>query len=325
MDGKEQKPAPVEIAYLSENGPNAHGGISCRPSELLFDDEPLESILYGKDMSGPTCSDIFQEASDLTRDMLEFHDRGDTKGLVEKISEFVLKERPISQETALYLTAMISKIVPNYPMPLLDLDLEPAGRLSEQIWTLAININNDQLVKMISGPLFRFYEHSRRYDEARKILLKLIDISVKHHDQASLAVALNNYAFEFLLENRFSEAIPHFSKAATMFKNLNIVFEHANARANCLLCQFECEEFEIFEKNETELRTIFKILKTSHAWHARKPLILLAKIQEKRNRFKTAIRLVKLAIASCKQSRTKYPELDEAYLQHLIKHSAMAI
>ena len=66
-----------------------------------------------------------------------------------------------------------------------------------------------------------------------------------------------------------------------------------------------------------ELKAFSMTLDKSSDWHRRKPLIILARIEERRGNITAAIRLVEKAIKVCENNRTRYPELDATYLEHL--------
>ena len=116
-----------------------------------------------------------------------------------------------------------------------------------------------------------------------------------------------------MLEGRFSEAIPLFEEAARMFEQLNITFQYANSRANYWICRVNLDDIDDMEGIEAELKALLKILSQSGQWHERKPLILLAQIEERRGNIKEAIDLVEQAIKSSRYSNTHYPEQDVIY------------
>jgi len=128
---------------------------------------------------------------------------------------------------------------------------------------------------------------------------------------------INNFAFEYLLERKWKEAIPPFERAARILKENGDQTEYANARANYWTCRFECDEVKEVEEVEAELKILSRKLRDSADWHRRKPLVLLAKIEERRGNLDAAVRLVEQAIEACKGGRTRYPELDQTYLNHL--------
>ena len=128
---------------------------------------------------------------------------------------------------------------------------------------------------------------------------------------------LNNSAFEYLLEGRWKEATPIFEQAAELFKKTGILFEHANSRANYWICRFESEDLQDMEEIQNELESLRKVLNKKGLWQTRKPLILLAKIEQRRGNIRGAVKLVEQAIESAKGSNTQYPELDRRYLEDL--------
>lgn len=65
------------------------------------------------------------------------------------------------------------------------------------------------------------------------------------------------------------------------------------------------------------MKTLLEILEQGGGRKIRKPLILLARIEERRGNLDRAIELVELAIQAGKNSRTRFPEMDAAYLAQL--------
>lgn len=289
------------------------------PLELFFDDEPLDGILYGKKLCGPTRANLFWPSREIVSKIIQADRKLDIKEILEGISELNTLGYPLSIEMCYELLSIAAKMVPNYPLPLIRYDLSPFGPLLENIWALAQKHNEIILLKASGTLLYRWYEHHQKYQNARKILTKLIETYREEKDQSSEAVMLNNFAFEYFLEGRFREAIPIFEQAAGLFKSIGDSFEYANSRANYWLCQLEYNKFLDIEKFERELNDIEKILCVEKSWHARKPLILRAKIEEKKGNIHKAINFVKQAIKSTKGTNTRYPELDCKYLQNLKK------
>ena len=109
----------------------------------------------------------------------------------------------------------------------------------------------------------------------------------------------------------------YFEKASQIFKKNGNKIQYANSRSNYWTCYLESEGFEKIEKAETELNTFAKILDASTYWHRRKPLILLARIEEKRGNIDAALKLVEKALESSQNNNSRYPELDIEYLDKL--------
>jgi len=130
---------------------------------------------------------------------------------------------------------------------------------------------------------------------------------------------LNNLAFEYMLEERWTEAIPIFEEAATIFKEEHISFEYKNTLTNYWICRFGLNDFGDIDETEAEIKRLAVFFKGVGRWNERKPLILLARIEECRGNYEEAIKLVEAAIESAKDSNTRYPEIDMKYLAQLIK------
>lgn len=285
--------------------------------ELVFDDEPMERLLYGEELPGPTPANLFLPGLKHVRQISQACDEGDIPGVLEKVREFQQEKYPLSLEVCYRLMKIMRELVPNCPNPRIEHDLTPLGPLLEEMWTLAQKEKNETLKEVLGMVLVRWYEHHQQYKDARVVLNVLMEKSREKGDQADEAIILNNYAFEYLLEGRWQEAIPLFHQAAMMFMDSGDEYEYANALANYWICRFECADLENLEEVEEELETLRGILRRRTGWHARKPLILLAKIEEIRGNIGAAIQLVEQAIESCRDSKTRYAELDANYLRDL--------
>jgi tetratricopeptide (TPR) repeat protein len=287
------------------------------PHEFFFDDEPLERILYGEDRKGPTRANFFLPASVCKQKIVKAYKNGDLHGALSGISELGKKSYPMSIEACFELAAIISGIVPHYPNPVISFDLLALAPLIEQIWDLASERREERLQEAVGVSLYRWYEHQERFEDARRVLKTLIEIDREKGDRLDEATLINNFAFEYLLEGRYQEATPLFEEAARIFQEKSNEFEYVNVRSNYWICRVEYDDFDEFKVIEEELKAIDKILGKQTDWHARKPLILRAKIEERHGNISAAIQLVEQAIEVGKRAKTRYPELDSIYLEHL--------
>lgn len=284
---------------------------------LVFDDEPLDRVLYGKEVEGPTQANLFVSGLKCVRQIRQAYGDGDIPKTLEGIAEFTRNGDLLSVRMCFELAEIARGIVPSYPNPVLPHDLAPVGSLLEQMWSLAAATENQRLQHSLGTPLFRWYEHHERYPDARRVLNTLLNLYREHGDRSGEATVLNNFAFEYLLEGSWQAAIPLFEQAATTFRNNGNQYEYANSRANYWICRFECGDLGEIEAVETELKQLKSILTKQPGYHGRKPLVLLAKMEERRGNTQAAIRLVEQAIEVCRGSNTRYPEWDANYLSDL--------
>lgn len=290
--------------------------------EFFFDDEPLERILYDKSLEGPTVANLYLQVIEFVIQIENAYKNGHIQDVITKACELGRSFSPISLEICSRLVVIMKSIVPDYTNPIMIFDLLPLKILLEQIWMMALEKENKTLQLNVGPVLYRWHEHHGRYHEAREVLGRLMEINRELKSYFGEAIFLNNFAFEYMLEDRYSEAIPLFEEAARMFEQLNITFQYANSRANYWTCRVNLNDIGDTEGIEAELKTLLKILSQASRYYERKPLILLAQIEERRGNIKEAIDLVEQAIKSCSDSNTHYSEEDVIYLDRLQKKEA---
>lgn len=304
---------PDLIRKLAETNGEAREG----QLEFVFDDESLEHILYGDRGEGPTPAGLFGIGNRHVQEMRAALRLGNHDAVVADCAALAACGCPLSIGTCRELAAVLKTIVPQVPNPVLRVELGPLRPLLEKIWDIAIEKADTDLQKQGSAPLYRWYEHQGMYDDARRILNRLIEINTEQGELSGEAVSRNNLGFEYLLEGRFQEAMEHFEKAARLFEQVGSLAQCANSRANHWICLFERGETGNLDQAETELEKLAESLTHFHFWQARKPYVLLARISEKRGRLRKAVELVKRAIQSAAGSGTRYPETDAEYLKSL--------
>jgi hypothetical protein len=114
-----------------------------------------------------------------------------------------------------------------------------------------------------------------------------------------------------------SYPFPEFEIAATIFEETREEGQRANSLSNSWMCRFESGELTENDQAEPELRRLAEILTGERLWQVRKPLILLDRIAERHSRLEEAISLVQQAIEACRNTNTRYPEMDGEYPAHL--------
>ena len=306
------------VETLLFGGDPGHKEEDGQTEEFVFDDEPLEKILYGEAGNGPTRANLFWPVLELVEEITRAFRESDVPRAIMKASELGLKKLPISTGACRTLALIMESIVPQYPDPVMDHDLSSLGNLLEQIWEVARSSRNPALEESVGTTLYRWYEHHGHYEKARGVQTELLEKPRKRNDPLHEAILINNLAFEYLLERKWREAMHLFEKAVHINQEQGRRFEAANSKANYWICRFECGPVNEIKKTEAELQSLRKQLSESTGWHARKPLILLARIEEGRGNIKAAIELVKEAIESSSNTKTRYGEMDRKYLEALM-------
>jgi len=288
--------------------------------EFVFGMEPVEQVLYGETSPAPAIANAYLNAEARIEEIHSLHAAGNYRDLLKAASSLGESGYPLSIRQCLVLTIMLRAVVPGYPNPVLAFDLEPLGPLLQSMWNNAMKRDDERLQNHIASVYFRWFEHGKRYEDARRILAKTIENCRSHDDRGGEAYALNNFAFEYMLERRWQEAMPLFEAAAEAFRGQTHAVECANSRANYWLCRLECGDVIDLEEAEREVIELKDILcQSGSGWHARKPYVILARIEEARGNWAEAVRFAEQAVNCGQGSDTRYPEEDLRYLEHLKK------
>ena len=285
--------------------------------EIVFDDEPLETVLYGQHGGGKTPASLFGRAREFVSWVREAHRAGDMGTVIDICKVLAARDTSISLGMGSELAHILTEIVPQCPNPVLRYDLAPLCPLLEKIWELALKTENIALQERIAVPSYRCHEHYGQFAEAQRVLRWILEISRRTGNRRDEAIYLNNLGFEYLLEGRYRKALHDFDEAAHLFEAIDDSTQHANSRANYWTCKFESSELDATDQVEKELRGLAKTLSRWKTWQARKPMVVLARIAEQRGDLEDAIRWQEKAIKACEGSGTRYPETDAEYLQRL--------
>ena len=287
--------------------------------QLVFDDEPLERILYGDDLPGATPADVFMPVKKMMYEIRSSFAEEDFANLLRQLSGLLDADLRISVSIYKEILDQLRSFVPQNPNPELKYELSGVSPILEKIWDFARQGDDYSFRDTAGNALYRCYEHCHLYGKARVILQEMVQTEIQRHQASGEAVYTNNLAFEYLFEQKWKEAAPLFENAAQIFFNLEDIFNWANSRANYWTCAVEFAELEELETAEEELHDIAEILRKIENWRERKPHMVLARIHERKGNIEQAIFFVQKAISCAKDSGTKWPKLDELYLRELRK------
>ncbi len=289
--------------------------------ELYFDDESLEDILYPskKGKGGPTPANLYLRTNEQFREFIAAVHDADFSEAVDVAERLGSSDLPMSTGMAMDIARVMRRIIPLDPLAALPCDLRGLRPLLEKVWCMATDLGDDQLVDRLGTPVFRWYEHSGEYSEARRILRCMIERSKAKGDRHDEGILINNFAFEYYLEERYEEALEWFSEAVRIFDEVGDRFEMQNARANCLFCVFEIGDTLDLGSIEAEIKEMQNDLASGTHWQKRKPHLLSAMVEERRGRLIQAIRFARKAAACTKSAKSSYYEMDRHYLAKLKK------
>lgn len=308
-----------KLRGLSEPSPSIEVDV---PDDLVFDDEPIESVLYGHQSSPPTPSSIFQPAREILIRLRSTSTDTKSEEALQTYIRFLNDGYPVSKELFVSLTSTASSLLPVWPKPLSPDMPHSVGRLMECLWRHANEKGDDELKSIAGIRLWEWYEYTKHYADARIVLLALEDIYRDRYEQTSIPAIINNLAFQFQKECMWKEAIVHFDRAACLANELGLKPDFANSRANYWGCRFELEGIDICGLMVPELRRLGAVLREAK-WKAgeRKVLVLLARAEATLGNHQVGIPLLEQAIALDVSQNSMYLEQDQKLLRDLQNHS----
>ena len=147
--------------------------------EFYFDDEPLEHILYGAELNGPSPANLYAPSHKYVQKIITSCREQNLADLISALSALAEVGFLISTKTCHQLVEAIGYLFPYYPNPAVVHDITDMELLLVYIWEIALEKQDVLLLSSVGTPLFRWYEHHGKYEDARQILNKLIEIDSK--------------------------------------------------------------------------------------------------------------------------------------------------
>jgi hypothetical protein len=283
---------------------------------LLFDDEPIESILYDCPSNGASSANAFVD----TEQVLEEIGNalcGDNMPRALEITRWLFRsDLPVSEKACVVLASMFKQLVPNYPRPVIpELVIEYQSLLDELV-TLAQAFDSSILINATETICYRFYEGCGEFDRARDQIALMRDRSEKPFTTAQL---INNYGYEYLLEQDFARARKYFVESLHMFEQLQDENEIANAQANLLTCEFElCTDLEKESLVPTLIHAHTRLYEDDD-WRVRKTMRILAARAESQERMLVAVAWARRAVNATIAVKTHLHQDDKKNLQRLYR------
>jgi tetratricopeptide (TPR) repeat protein len=282
---------------------------------FVFDDEPLESILYGEPGTGPTPACLFAPAEPFVSAIMEAFVQGNVEEALRRMAELLASGDPVSISDLIGFTLLIGSFIPQVPCPIVEDRGISYDTLLEPLFTAGVGRNNSILVEKAGTALHRYYEGRGRFTDAMRIVGVLLEKARETGNRHDEPVFLNNLGYDYLLEGDFDRAMACFQSALNLFPRHGSYLERMNARLNMLLALYECSGGRYNRSFERRASRLLSSL--GNDWRRRKALILLARIAEGSGDLEKAAQLVRQAVDASEGIPTKHRLEDLAYLERL--------
>jgi tetratricopeptide (TPR) repeat protein len=284
---------------------------------FVFDDEPLESILYDDTGAGagPTPAGMFSSSAPFVSTILQAFERGKVDEGLHGIAELLARGDPVNASNLNRFAVLIASFIPNVPCPIVQDRGVPYEALLEHLFAAGLACDENTLVERSGTLLYRFFEGCGRYADAARVVGTLLERAKIKNNRSDEAVLTNNLGYDHLLAGEWERAKGCFARAITLFADDHSGFERANARLNHLLARFERTGGAHPERFERKLYRFQAAL--GKDWRRRKALIPLARIAERRGDLETAIQLARKAVEASDGIPTRHLMDDREYLVRL--------
>lgn len=286
--------------------------------KIYLDDEPLEYILYGEGESCRTMANLYLSGSMCIQKLTDARHQYDWELLNEAVEKLSNIKEHLSKDHYYRIIKTVDSFLPSCPNPQpYNFDADRLVVLMKQIWEYAESCNDKNLQNNAGHHLIRLYEYQKKYENALFISSQLLNNHKQAKETQKEASAFNNHGFILLTQQRWTEAIPLFERAVSLYRELKIDFNQANSLCNYWHCRFKLGDWGDIEETNYILELLIEKLEGSGEWHERKPLILHAQFEEYLGNYRRAMQWVIRAIRSARRSGTRYPEDDRIYLKKL--------
>ena len=287
------------------------------PATLVFDDEPVDSLLH----SGPVCpatpASAFQPARELIAELGTVQSPV-PETVIQRINAFLEAGHSLPDPLFQSLVLLVRSVLPRWPQPA-DPDMPPsAGRLVFQLWEAACRAQRRDWRRAAGEALWEWYEYQHDHAAARVILQELFEDASRSGAAAQLGRLKNNFAFQYFCEGRWTEGAREFELAAALYREQQDEPARANSMASYWGCRVEQGDITAPETAIADLGRLLQIMRDAALrMGQRKALLYLGKIHAAQENWRSARECLEEVVAIDLQQQAMYLEGDRRLLDEL--------
>ncbi len=285
------------------------------PEGFVFDDEPLECILYDMPGAGPTPAGMFASVEPFVAAIEDAFDRGDQDEGLRIMARLLCGGDSVSIPDMIRFAFRIGSLIPQIPCPDVREGAVPYDELLEPLFAAGLACDASILAERAGTSLYRYYEGCGRYADAARVVGVLLERANSKGNRTDEAIYTNNLGYDHLMAGDYARAETLFERGAALFAECGLDVESRNVRMNLLHARFEQAGAESYERFEDELNRF--LADYGKDPRRRKALVLLARISERRGDPEAAARLVRQAMDANEGIPTRLRLDDLEYLERL--------
>lgn len=287
------------------------------PASLVFDDEPVESLLLSGPSRPATSASAFQPARELIAELGTVQTPV-PEPVIQRINTFLEAGHALTDPLFQSLVQLVRSVLPRWPQPA-DPDMpQSAGRLVFQLWEAACLSQRRDWRHSAGEALWEWYEYQHDHAAARIILHELFEDASRCGAAAQLGRLKNNFAFQYFSEGRWAEGAREFELAAALYREQQDEPARANSMANYWGCRVEQGDIAAPEAAIADLERLLQIMRDAALrMGQRKALLYLGKIHAAQENWGTARECLEEVVAIDLQQQAMYLEEDQRLLDDL--------
>ena len=157
---------------------------------FVFDDEPLESILYDDPGAGagPTPAGLFASSEPFVSKILQAFEREEVDEGLHGMAELFACGDPVSASNLNRFAVLIGSFIPSVPCPIVQDRGVPYGALLEHLFAAGLACDGENLVQRAGTLLYRLFEGCGRYGDAARVVGTLLDWSNQRGKSTRLSI-----------------------------------------------------------------------------------------------------------------------------------------
>ena len=225
------------------------------PEDLVYDDEPLDELLYGQLTHGPSAANLYSPIKRLEL-ALSSADGTVIERAFREASGCCGANPSLIPEIVAKLSDLARGCLPQWPKPL-NGALSAAGlQLLELLWKRGRDAGQRSSMLAAGSVLWEWYEYAQRPASAREVLEELVAL---HRDQAAdepMQGLLNNLAYQHFLLRDWPKARQHYQSACEIAERSGNRADFLNSRVGWWAARYEECPVEVASELVAELRRL---------------------------------------------------------------------
>jgi tetratricopeptide (TPR) repeat protein len=277
------------------------------PQHLVYDDEPLEAILYGAGPAEPTpaCIRPVEPNPLLLTVLIDSQDSAALERFYRELAQQVEAGQLLDRAAAASLANVTRKLLPVWPQPLQKPLLPAARTFLECLWRQSRS--DPVLAESIGNVLWEWYEYSKRHDAAREILAALAEYCEGDGRLAQAALNLNQLAYQWLMQQNWTAAERAYQRSCELATLADSRRNYLIARVGWWSARFEQDPAGIAEPLSRDMAALVpEIAGHDIVMTQRKALVCLARAEAHLGRIEAALKRLDQAIEIDRQKEAMY-------------------